>query len=128
MSDLPWLMYSSRFSVGTNDQSYYNPLAMTFPVDVISTTPLYPPILTPPITYLVKVYHRLPELVLRLVEVSHSDLPKVPRMVPVEICSVVVLTTSHTTSTGMLAVLSDTTVTGGDMTAAVLEEEETLAL
>jgi hypothetical protein len=30
----------------------------------------------------------------------------------------VVLTTGHTTTTGMLTVLSDTTVTGGHMTAA----------
>jgi hypothetical protein len=40
-------------------------------------------------------------------------------MVLVHICSVVVLSTSKTSSTGMLAVLSYTTVTGGDVTAAV---------
>jgi hypothetical protein len=55
-----------------------------------------------------------------LVEVSHSDLSKVTRMVSVEIRSVVMLTTGHTTTTGMLSVLSYTTVTGGDMPAAVM--------
>ena len=77
-------------------------------------------------TYLVEVYDWLPELVLCLVEVSHSDLSKVSRMVPVEIGSVMMLTTGHTTSTGMLAVLSNTSITGGDMTAARLEREELL--
>lgn len=39
-------------------------------------------------------------------------------MVLVQVGTVVVLTTGHTTTTGMLASLSDTTVTGGDVTAA----------
>ena len=53
-----------------------------------------------------------------LVEIPHSDLSKVTRMVLVHVRSVVMLSTSKTSSTGMLAVLSYTTVTGGDMTAA----------
>jgi hypothetical protein len=69
--------------------------------------------------YLIQVDDRLPEVVALLVEIPHSDLSKVTRMVLVHICSVVVLSTSKTSSTGMLAVLSYTTVTGGDVTAAV---------
>lgn len=53
-----------------------------------------------------------PEVVLLLVEVSHTDLTKVTRVVLVEVGSVVVLTTGHTTTTGILAVLANTTVTG----------------
>lgn len=52
-------------------------------------------------------------------EISHADLPKITRMVLVEIGSVVMLSTGHTSSTGMLAVLADTTVAGGNMTATV---------
>ena len=40
-------------------------------------------------------------------------------MVLVDVGPVVVLTTSHTTTTGMLPVLSDTSVTGGDVTAVL---------
>jgi sulfur relay (sulfurtransferase) DsrC/TusE family protein len=70
-------------------------------------------------TYLVEVDDWLPEVVLLLVEVSHTDLSEVTWMVLVHVRSVVMLTTSKTTSTGMLAVLSYTTFTGGNMTAAV---------
>lgn len=56
-------------------------------------------------------------------EIPHSDLSKVTRMVLVHVRSVVVLSTSQTTSTGMLAVLSYTTVTGGDVSAAISHEE-----
>lgn len=52
-------------------------------------------------------------------EVSHTNLTEVTGMVLVDVGSVVVLTTGHTTTTGMLAVLADTTLTGGDVTAAV---------
>lgn len=37
-------------------------------------------------------------------------------MVLIEICSMMVLTTGKTTTTGMLAMLSNSTVTGGDVT------------
>lgn len=70
------------------------------------------------VTYLVEVDCRLPELLLGLVEVPHTDLTEVTGVVLVEVGAVVVLTTGHTTTTGMLTVLSDTTVTGGNMTAA----------
>lgn len=70
-------------------------------------------------TYLVEVHNGLPELVLKLVEVSHTDLSEVTRVVLVHVGAVVVLTTGETTTTGVLPVLSDTTVTGGDVSAAV---------
>ena len=70
-------------------------------------------------THLIQVDNRLPELILQLVEISHSDLAKVTRVVLVEIRTVVMLSTSHTATTGMLAVLSYTTVAGGDVAAAV---------
>ncbi len=70
------------------------------------------------VTYLVEVDCRLPELLLGLVEVPHTDLTEVTGVVLVEVGAMVVLTTGHTTTTGMLTVLSDTTVTGGNMTAA----------
>ena len=73
-------------------------------------------------THLVKVDDRLPELILEFVKIPHSNLSEVSRMVPVQIRSVMVLTTSHTTSTWMLAVLSYTTVTSRDVTTAVMEE------
>lgn len=70
-------------------------------------------------THLIQVDDRLPELILQLVEISHSDLPKVTRMVFVEIRTVVMLSSCHTTSTGMLAMFAYTAVTGGDVAAAV---------
>lgn len=74
--------------------------------------------------------HGLPEKVLHLVEVTHTDLSEVTGVVLVNVGAVVVLTTlyamlaaalaypgqdktyGHTTTTGMLPVLSDTSVTG----------------
>ena len=53
------------------------------------------------------------------VEISHSDLSKVTRMVFVQVRSVVMLTTSKTTTTWMLAMLAYTTVSGRDMAATV---------
>lgn len=68
---------------------------------------------------LVEVDDRLPELVLELVEVSHTDLSEVTGMVLVQVGAVVVLTTSHTATTGMLSRLSDTTMTGRNVTAVL---------
>lgn len=51
------------------------------------------------------------------VECSHTDLSKVTRVVLVEVGSVVVLTSGHTTTTGVLSVLSDTSVTVGDVSS-----------
>lgn len=58
-------------------------------------------------------------MILQLVEMSHADLAKVTRMILVEIRPVMMLPTSHTSSTRMLAVLADTTVAGGNMAATV---------
>lgn len=70
--------------------------------------------------YLVKIHDRFPELILHLVEVSHSDFPEVTRVVLVEVGAVVVLSTSHTATTGVLPVLADTSMAGGDVAAAVM--------
>ena len=70
-------------------------------------------------TYLVNVDSGLPELLVGLVEVPHTNLTEVTRVVLVNVGTVVVLTTGHTTTTGGLAVLADTTVTGRDVAAAV---------
>ena len=89
--------------------------------------------------YLVQVDDGLPEMGLLLVEVSHTNLSKVTGMVLsqrlanslvslssisnrsnlVHVGTVVVLTTSQTSTTGMLSVLSDTSLTGGDVAAAM---------
>ena len=60
----------------------------------------------------VKVDDRPPERVLLQVEVTHTDLTKVTRVVLVHVGTVMVLTTSKTTTTRMLSVLANTTVTG----------------
>jgi hypothetical protein len=72
------------------------------------------------ITYLVEVDNWLPEVVALLVKVSHTDLSEVTWMVLIHVGSVVMLSTSKTSSTGMLAVLSYTAVTGGNVSAAVV--------
>lgn len=51
----------------------------------------------------------------------HADLAKVSRVVLVQVGAVVVLATGHTATTWVLAVLADTTVTGGHVAAAVEE-------
>lgn len=55
-------------------------------------------------------------------EVPHAHFSEVTGMVLVEIRSVMVLTTSHTTSTRMLSVLANTSMTSGNMAAAVGEQ------
>ena len=62
-----------------------------------------------------------------LVEVSHTDLTEVTRVVLVDVRSVVVLTTGHTTTTWVLPVLANTTVTGRDVATAMGGEESMLA-
>jgi len=54
-----------------------------------------------------------------LVEVPHTDLSEVTRVVFIQVGSVVVLTTSHTTTPGMFSVLSYTTVTGTDVSTVL---------
>jgi len=73
-------------------------------------------------TYLVEVDGRLPKLLVGLVEVSHTNLTEVTRVVLVKVSTVVVLTTGHTATTGVLAVLANATVTGRHMTAARVEK------
>ena len=56
-------------------------------------------------------------VVLLLMEVTHTDLSEVTRVILIEEDSVMVLSTSVTTSTRVLPVLTDTTVTGTDVSA-----------
>ena len=70
-------------------------------------------------TYLIEIDDRLPEVVALLVEIPHTNLSEVTWMVLIHVGSVMMLSTCQTTSTGMLSVLSYTTVTGGDVSAAV---------
>ena len=69
-------------------------------------------------THFIEIDDGLPELVVGLVEVAHAHFSKVSGMVLVDIRAVVMLATSHTSTTGMLAVLAYTTMTGGDMATA----------
>jgi hypothetical protein len=69
--------------------------------------------------YLVEVDDGLPGGVLHLVEVPHANLSEITWMVLVEIGAVMVLATGHTATTGVLSVLADSSMTGGDVTAAV---------
>lgn len=52
-------------------------------------------------------------------EVSLANLTEVTGVELVHVGAVVMLTTSHTTTTGVLTVLANATVTGGNMTAAI---------
>ena len=73
--------------------------------------------------YLVQVDLGLPGQVLHFVEIQHADFSEVTRMVLVDVGLVMVHTTGHTTTTGVLSVFTDTSVTGGDVAAAVSEKE-----
>jgi hypothetical protein len=61
---------------------------------------------------LVKVDNRTPVDVVFQVELTHTDLTEVTRMVLIHVDTVMMLTTSKTTTTRMFSVLADTTVTG----------------
>jgi len=65
----------------------------------------------------VHVDHRAVELVLGLVEVPHTDLTEVTRVVFVPVDPVVVLTTSVTATARILAVLADTAVSSAHVAA-----------
>merc|ERR1712134_18471 len=67
----------------------------------------------------VKVDHGAEVLVVGLVEVAHANLPEVSRMVFVEVDTVVMLATSVTATTRVLAVLADTTLTVGNVSASL---------
>lgn len=64
-------------------------------------------------------------VVAELVVVAHTDLTEVTRVVLVKVGTVVVLTTGKTTTSRMLPVLSDTTVTGRDVSAVLAGVGET---
>lgn len=55
----------------------------------------------------------------QLMVVSHTDLTEVTGMELIHVGSVVVLTTGETSTTGMLPVLTDTTVTGRNVTSVL---------
>lgn len=58
-------------------------------------------------------------------EVPHTNLTEVTRVVLVDVGTVVVLTTGHTATTGRLAVLANTTFTGRDVAAVLAGLGET---
>lgn len=64
----------------------------------------------------IQVDGRAEELVVGLVEVTHTNLAKVARVVLVKVDAVVVLTTGVTATTRVLAVLADATITHGHVT------------
>ena len=66
---------------------------------------------------LVQVDNRHVVVVLLLMEVTHTDLSEVTRVILVEHDSVVMLSTSVTATTRVLSVLTDTTVTGTHVSA-----------
>lgn len=68
---------------------------------------------------LVQVDFGLPEASGLLVEVAHTNLTKVTRMVLIHVGTVVVLTTGLTATTGMLSVLTDSTLTGRNVTSVL---------
>jgi hypothetical protein len=63
-----------------------------------------------------------------LVEIPHADLSKVTRMVLVHIRPVVMLSTSETSSTRMLAVLAYSSMAGRDVSATKLQSNQQFAL
>lgn len=95
--------YAVRVSTGTSDQSCCRRCQLVLFFSFCNPT------------HLVEVDDRLPELVLCLVKVSHAHFSEVTRMVLVDVRSVMMLSTSHTTTTWMLPVLAYTTVTSRDM-------------
>ena len=70
-----------------------------------------------PLAHLIQVDHRLPELILQFVEVPHAHFSEVTRMVFVEVGSVMMLSTRHTTPTRMLPVFANAAVASRDVTA-----------
>lgn len=54
-----------------------------------------------------------------VMEVAHTDLSEVTRMVLIEQDTVMMLTSGVTTTSGMLTVLSNATVTGGDVSSVL---------
>ncbi len=59
-------------------------------------------------------------MILHFVEISHANLPEISRVVFIKIRSVMMLTTRHTATARMLAMLADTTVAGRDVAATAI--------
>ena len=53
---------------------------------------------------------------------THTNFTKITRMEHIHVDSVVMLTTGKTTTTGMFPVLSNTTVTGGNVYKLIISE------
>lgn len=66
---------------------------------------------------LINVDNWLPVGLTGQMEVAHTDLTKVSRMVTIHVDAMMVHTTGKTTTSGMLTVLSNTTVTGRNVSA-----------
>jgi hypothetical protein len=69
--------------------------------------------------YLFEIYDRLPELVLCFMEISHADFAEISRVILVDVRSVMMLPTSHTTTTWMLSVLPYSPMTGRNVSTTV---------
>lgn len=67
----------------------------------------------------VNVHNRDVILRILVVEVAHTNLTEVTRVILIEQDTVVVLASGVTTTSGMLTVLSDTTVTGRDVSSVL---------
>ena len=98
--------YSSRDSAGTRDQSYSTVSISVHHMSVclcqchsssssLLSTPRISAFQSFDLTYLLEVDDGLPELVLLLVEVPHSDLSKVTRMIFVHISSMIISVLVH---------------------------------
>jgi hypothetical protein len=76
----------------------------------------------------VKVHSWAMEHLLGAMEITHTNLSEVTRMVLIKVNTMMMLTTGATATTWVLTVLTDTTVTGGDVTAlfAVLAQTRRL--
>lgn len=75
-------------------------------------------------THLIEIDDRLPELVLRLVEIPHADLAEVARVVFVDICPMMMLSTGHTATTGVFSMLAYSAVAGGDVAATIVQDRK----
>lgn len=62
-------------------------------------------------------------------EIPHADLPEITGMVFIDVCPMVVLSTCHTATAGMLSVLAYAAVAGGDVAATrIMRIESALSL
>lgn len=118
--------YSSRLSAGTRDHSctdYQCQPALSICINLDYHCMVFVSLGGRPrlSTHLVKIDDRLPKVVRLSVEVSHSNLSEVTRVVFVHVGSVMMLATGETPTTGVLSVFANATVTGGDVAAAVMK-------